>query len=67
MYENFVYDGAEHVSLATLPGMAERTVTISGFSKVFSVTGWRLGYLTADPRWTPAIGYFHDLTVLTRP
>lgn len=67
MYENFVYDGAEHISLATLPGMAERTVTISGFSKVFSVTGWRLGYLTADPRWTPAIGYFHDLTFVCAP
>ena len=67
MYENFVYDNAEHLSLATLPGMAERTVTISGFSKVFSVTGWRLGYLTADPRWTPAIGYFHDLTYVCAP
>ncbi len=67
MYENFVYDGAEHLSLATLPGMAERTVTISGFSKVFSITGWRLGYLTADPRWTPAIGYFHDLTFVCAP
>ncbi len=67
MYENFIYDGAQHLSLATLPGMAERTVTISGFSKVFSVTGWRLGYLTADPRWTPAIGYFHDLTFVCAP
>ncbi len=67
MYENFVYDGAEHLSLAILPGMRERTVTISGFSKVFSVTGWRLGYLTADPRWTPAIGYFHDLTYVCAP
>ena len=67
MYENFIYDGAAHVSLASLPGMAERTVTISGFSKVFSVTGWRLGYLTADPRWTPAIGYFHDLTYVCAP
>lgn len=67
MYENFVYDGAEHLSLATLPGAAERTVTISGFSKVFSVTGWRLGYLAADSRWTPAIGYFHDLTFVCAP
>ena len=67
MYENFLYDNAQHLSLATLPGMAERTVTISGFSKVFSVTGWRLGYLTADPRWTPAIGYFHDLTYVCAP
>ncbi len=67
MYENFLFDGAEHVTLATLPGMAERTITISGFSKVFSVTGWRLGYLAADPRWTPSIGYFHDLTYVCAP
>jgi aminotransferase len=61
MYEYFIYDGARHQSIATLPGMAERTITISGFSKTFSVTGWRLGYLAADARWLPAIGYFHDL------
>ena len=67
MYEYFVFDGVRHRSLATLPGMAERTVTMSGFSKTFSVTGWRLGYLTADPRWIPAIGYFHDLTYVCAP
>ncbi len=67
IYEYFVYPGAQHRSLAALPGMAERTVTISGFSKTFSVTGWRLGYLTADPRWVPAISYFHDLTYVCAP
>jgi aminotransferase len=67
MYEYFLYDGARHISLATLPGMAERTVTISGFSKTFSVTGWRLGYLAADARWLPSIGYFHDLTYVCAP
>ncbi len=67
MYEYFVYDGARHRSIATVPGMAERTVTMSGFSKTFSVTGWRLGYLAADPRWIPAIGYFHDLTYVCAP
>ena len=67
MYEYFVYDGAHHTSIATLPGMRERTITISGFSKTFSVTGWRLGYLAADPRWVPAIGYFHDLTYVCAP
>lgn len=67
MYEYFVYDGAHHRSLATIPGMAERTITISGFSKTFSVTGWRLGYLAAGPRWIPAIGYFHDLTYVCAP
>ncbi|MGA8938508.1 MAG: pyridoxal phosphate-dependent aminotransferase [Acidobacteriaceae bacterium] len=67
MYEYFIYDGAHHVSLATLPGMAERTITISGFSKTFSVTGWRLGYLAASERWLPAIGYFHDLIYVCAP
>jgi aminotransferase len=67
MYEHFVYDGQRHRSIATLPGMAERTVTISGFSKTFSVTGWRLGYLTADARWLPAMSYFHDLTYVCAP
>jgi len=67
MYEYFIYDGAEHISLATIPGMAERTITISGFSKTFSVTGWRLGYLAASERWLGAIGYFHDLIYVCAP
>ena len=67
MYEYFVFDGARHRSIAALPGMAERTITISGFSKTFSVTGWRLGYLAADSRWLPAIAYFHDLTYVCAP
>jgi aminotransferase len=67
MYEYFIYDGEKHRSIATIPGMADRTITISGFSKTFSITGWRLGYLAASPRWTPAIGYFHDLTYVCAP
>jgi aminotransferase len=67
IYEYFLYDGTQHISPATLPGMAERTITISGFSKTFSVTGWRLGYLTASERWIPSIGYFHDLTYVCAP
>jgi aminotransferase len=67
MYEHFIYDNAQHLSIASLPGMAERTITISGFSKTFSVTGWRLGYLTASPRWIPAIAYFHDLVYICAP
>jgi aminotransferase len=67
MYEYFIYDGARHISIATLPGMAERTITISGFSKTFSVTGWRLGYLAASERWLPAIAYFHDLLYVCAP
>jgi aminotransferase len=67
IYEYFVYDGARHISAATLPGMKERTIIISGFSKTFSVTGWRLGYVTADKKWTGAMSYFHDLTYVCAP
>lgn len=49
IYEHLIYDGARHVSIASLPGMFERTVTINGFSKAYSMTGWRLGYV-AGPR-----------------
>ncbi|MGA9672721.1 MAG: aminotransferase class I/II-fold pyridoxal phosphate-dependent enzyme [Terracidiphilus sp.] len=67
IYEYFVYDGQRHISPATLPGMRERTIILSGFSKTFSVTGWRLGFVTADARWLPAINYFHDLTYVCAP
>ena len=67
IYEYFLYDGHSHVSPATIPGMAERTITISGFSKTFSMTGWRVGYLAASSKWIPAIGYFHDLGYVCTP
>jgi aminotransferase len=67
IYEYFVYDGAKHVSPATMPGMRERTIVMSGFSKTFSITGWRLGYVTADAKWMPAMSYFHDLTYVCAP
>jgi aminotransferase len=67
IYEYFVYDGAEHISAATLPGMRERTIVLSGFSKTFSITGWRLGYATADARWMPSMAHFHDLTYVCAP
>ncbi len=47
IYEKLVYDGAEHISLASLPGMRERTLTLNGFSKAYAMTGWRLGYVAA--------------------
>ena len=67
IYEYFLYDDARHISLATLPAMRERTIILSGFSKTFSVTGWRLGYVTADARWMGAMSYFHDLTYVCAP
>jgi aspartate/methionine/tyrosine aminotransferase len=63
IYEHLVYRG-EHISIATLPGMAERTITISGASKTFSVTGWRVGWLIAPAVLTAGIRKVHDfLTV----
>jgi aminotransferase len=67
IYEYFVYDGAEHICPATLPGMRERTIVVSGFSKTYSVTGWRVGYSAADARWMPAMAHFHDLTYVCSP
>ena len=67
IYEHFVYDGNRHVSPASLSGIADRTITVSGFSKVFSITGWRIGFLHAAPRWMRAISYFHDLTYVCAP
>jgi len=63
IYEHLVYRG-RHTSIATLPGMAEHTITISGASKTYSVTGWRIGWLIAPPALTSAIRKVHDfLTV----
>ncbi len=63
IYEHLVYEGV-HVAMATLPGMAERTITISGASKTYSVTGWRVGWLIAPPELTDGIRKVHDfLTV----
>jgi aminotransferase len=66
IYEYFIYDGL-HISPATLPGMRERTITISGYSKTFSITGWRVGYSICDAKWTQAIAYFHDLVYVCAP
>jgi aminotransferase len=67
IYEYFLYDGRTHVSLATLPGMANRTITIGGYSKTFSITGWRIGYSVAAARWALAIGAMNDLLYVCAP
>jgi aminotransferase len=66
IYEYFVYEG-RHVSFATLPGMRERTIIMSGYSKTFSITGWRIGYTICDRRWSQGIAYFHDLIYVCAP
>jgi aminotransferase len=67
IYEYFLYDGRRHLSMAALPGMAERTITIGGYSKTFSVTGWRIGYTAAARPWAQAIGAMNDLLYVCAP
>jgi aminotransferase len=67
IYEHIRYEGAEHVPLATLDGMRERTVTISGASKTFSVTGWRIGWIVAPAALTAAIRKVHDFLTVGAP
>lgn len=59
IYEKLVYDGAKHVSIAALPGMKERTITLNGFSKCYSMTGWRLGYAAAPVEFIKAMVRVH--------
>ena len=67
IYEHILYDGAEHVTLAGLEGMRERTVTISGVSKTYGVTGWRIGHCLAAPPITAAIRKVHDFLTVGAP
>jgi len=67
IYEYILYDGREHVSLATLPGLRERTITLSGFSKTYNMTGWRLGYSVAAPELTARMGVVSDLLYICAP
>lgn len=63
VYEQLFYKGAEHICMASLPGMAERTVTISSTSKTFSMTGWKVGYTFARPEITRLLRNVHQFTV----
>jgi aminotransferase len=67
IYEHFLYDGRKHICPATLPGLKERTIVISGLSKTFSITGWRIGYTVSDAKWATSIGYFSDLIYVCAP
>jgi aspartate/methionine/tyrosine aminotransferase len=67
IYEHIVYDGHVHIPIATLPDMAERTVTISGISKSYSVTGWRVGYAVAPAEISAGIRRAHDFITVGAP
>lgn len=67
IYEYFLYDGQSHISPGSIPGIADRTITISGLSKTFSITGWRIGYSVSDARWARMIGEINDLIYVCAP
>jgi aspartate/methionine/tyrosine aminotransferase len=67
IYEHILYEGTEHISMASLDGMRERTVTINGMSKTYSVTGWRVGWAVAPEKITNAIRKVHDFLTVGAP
>ena len=67
IYEHIIYDGHRHVPIATVPGMAERTVTLNSLSKTYSVTGWRVGWTISPPTLTWAIRKVHDFLTVGAP
>ncbi len=67
IYEHILYGGRRHISIATLPGMRDRTITICGHSKTYSVTGWRLAYAVAAPAITAGIRKIHDFLTVGAP
>jgi len=64
IYEKIVYDGARHISIGSLPGMEDRTITVNGFSKVYAMTGWRIGYVVAGKRLSGTLRKLHYYAVL---
>jgi aspartate/methionine/tyrosine aminotransferase len=67
IYQYMTYDGCRHISMVTLPGMRERTITINGLSKTYSVTGWRVGTIVAPPEVSDAIRKMHDFLTVGAP
>ena len=67
IYGRILYDGEEHVSIASLPGMAERTIVLDGFSKTFAMTGWRLGYAIVPPSLVQMYGQLVINTISCAP
>ena len=67
VYERLVYDGAKHISIASLPGMKERTFTMNGLSKAYSMTGWRVGYVAAPEEYITAMNKIHQHNTTCAP
>lgn len=67
IYEYIVYDGKKHISPASVPGLAERCVTIGGYSKTYAVTGWRIGYAACRKDWAERMGQLNDLYYVCAP
>jgi len=64
IYEKIVYDGAKHISIGSLPGMEDRTITVNGFSKAYAMTGWRIGYVAAGKKLSATLRKVHYYAVL---
>lgn len=67
IYEHMIYDDKQHISIGSLPEMQDRTITVSGLSKTYSMTGWRLGYVVAPETLTGAIRKMHDFITVGAP
>ena len=67
VYERLVYNGAKHVSIASLPGMKERTFTMNGLSKTYSMTGWRVGYVAAPEAYIATLNKLHQHNTTCAP
>ena len=67
VYERLVYDGARHISIASLPGMKEHTFTMNGMSKAYAMDGWRLGYVAAPEEYILAMNKFHQHNTTCAP
>ena len=64
IYEKLVYDGAKHMSIGSLPGMEDRTITVNGFSKAYAMTGWRIGYVVAEKKLSATLRKLHYYAAL---
>jgi aminotransferase len=67
IYEHFLYDGRRHTSPASLPGLRDRTITVNGFSKTLSITGWRIGFSAGRKEHLERLGYINDLVYICAP